>query len=100
VISGETGRLTCGMRTKFNRTVLNAVSPDAKYADTEEQFVVFDSDSEWFAVPGAKTKHATCVNGKELSGETKLNNGDKISLLSRSGSGKTAMILTVGFESM
>jgi hypothetical protein len=96
ILRGSNGQLSFGVRTRLGSSLLLKISPDAIYAERDEQFAVFCRDSDWFLVPRSATKNRTILNGKPVNGETRLNEHDVIAIGSAADSGKQVMQLVVG----
>lgn len=95
-LTGASGSLSFGIRTRLGRVLLLKLSPEANYAEKDEQFTVFSKDSEWFILARSGTKNTTLLNSTPLKQESRLAAGDTIELGSAAGPGKKVMSIVVG----
>lgn len=95
-LTGTTGTLSFGVRTRLGSTLLLKMSPEANYSEREDQFTVFCRDADWFIFTRPGTRNATILNGRVLKEETTLKEGDVITLGNATGSRRQVMRLAIG----
>ena len=78
------------IRTSVGQSLLRSILGDkAKYYAQSEQFILEREGDKWAIIEVPSTPNITELNGTPLAGRVLLNDGDIVSLGSRSGSGKT-----------
>lgn len=78
------------IRTSIGQSLLRGILGDmAKHYASTEQFILEREGDGWAIIEAPNTPNITELNGTPLAGRMLLNDGDIVSLGSRSGSGKT-----------
>lgn len=99
VLTGVTGSLSCGVTTQIgNRSAKAMTGNEARYF-AKHQFDLVRQEDTWLLKAynsDANLPNLTLLNGSPCSDDlTQLNNGDIISIASRSDPSRTAAALTV-----
>lgn len=95
-LTGDSGSMSFGVRTRMGSALLLRLSPDAQYTERDDQFSVFCRDSDWLILSCPCTRNPTLLNGVKLTAECCLKDGDEISLGSRTDPTRQVMQLRVG----
>lgn len=86
-LSGKAGSLTTAINLNIGKALaVKVVGDESRFMD-DTQFMIKVHDERWFIKPYPRVKNPVYVNSTELTCESELNDGDKISL-----KGKAAFI--------
>ena len=99
VLTGATGSLSCGVTTQIGSRNAKALTIDEAKYFAKHQFDLVRQEDTWQLKAynsDANLPNLTLLNGSPCSDDlTQLNNGDIISIASRSDPSRTAAALTV-----
>lgn len=77
---GEAGEISTAIDLQFGKTLAErVVGTDSRFMD-DVQFFLKTSDDKWYLKPYPRTKNPVFINGAEVTSETEIVQGDKISL--------------------
>jgi serine/threonine protein kinase len=83
-----------GVRTDVGKNLLRRFGEDARYADDLQFTLERDTTGGWAVLPRAGTTNETLLNGKAITGQSSLKDGDVLSV-GREAKGVSKLPLTV-----
>jgi len=84
-LKGSSGEISTAIDIDFGKALgSRVIGEDVKYMD-DVQFTLRIRDDKWYVKPYPRVKNPLYINDVEVSAETELSDGDRISLKGKAG---------------